>query len=197
MKNLIFTFIALFLCFLVFAFFKSRGGQSKSIENWPFYAKSLMTQPEQVLYHRLVASLPEQLVLAQVQVSCILRVKKGFKALEWRNRINRMSYDFVVCAKDTSVQAVIELDDSTHNTPRRIEQDKKKDKATKDAGVRMIRWNVAAIPDEAAIKAAFAIGAPKLAVVAPPQASFKVAPSAAAQSARMPQKTKTLDLLHI
>src|SRR5262245_27505507 len=45
---------------------------------WPFYAKRPLTQVEQVLYHRLVKSLPEHIVLAQVQVSRVLGVKRGF-----------------------------------------------------------------------------------------------------------------------
>ena len=59
--------------------------------------------PDQVLYHRLVKALPEHIVLAQVQVSRVLGVKKGFDFRAWNNRINRLSYDFVVCAKDASV----------------------------------------------------------------------------------------------
>jgi len=45
--------------------------------------------------------------LAQVQVSRVLGVKSGHKFHEWNNRINRLSYDFVVCAKDASVLAAI------------------------------------------------------------------------------------------
>src|SRR4051812_4207647 len=55
--------------------------------------------PEQVLYHRLVAALPGEIVLAQVQLSRVLGVKKGFNFNAWHNRINRLSYDFVVCGK--------------------------------------------------------------------------------------------------
>jgi hypothetical protein len=67
--------------------------------DWPFYVRRLMSQPEQVLYHRLVRALPEHIVMAQVQVSRVLGVKKGFNFYEWNNRIDRLSYDFVVCAK--------------------------------------------------------------------------------------------------
>jgi hypothetical protein len=44
---------------------------------WPFYVKRLLTQPEEVLYHRLVKSLPNHVVLAQVQMSRVLGVKEG------------------------------------------------------------------------------------------------------------------------
>jgi len=49
---------------------------------WPFYAKRPLSQPEQVLYHRLVAALPEHIVLAQGQVSRVLGAKKGFNPCE-------------------------------------------------------------------------------------------------------------------
>ena len=127
--------------------------ESKGTGLWPFYIKKPLTQPEQVLYHRLVKALPEHIVLAQVQVSRVLGVKKGSNFNEWNNRINRLSYDFVVCGKDSTVLAAIELDDKSHESSRRGATDEKKNKATADAGLRLIRWNVKALPDEAAIQA--------------------------------------------
>ena len=122
---------------------------------WPFYATKAMSAPEQVLYYRLCKSLPDNLVLAQVGLSRFLRVKKGSNFQKWFNRINRMSADFVVCAKDASVLAVIELDDSTHDGHQRKATDAKKDKALADAGIRIVRWSVKSMPDNAAIKATF------------------------------------------
>lgn len=119
---------------------------------WPFYAKRLLTQPEQVLYHRLVKSLPNHIVLAQVQVSRVLGVKKGFRFHEWNNRINRLSYDFVICDKASTVIAAIELDDKSHESERRVYTDAKKTKATTDAGLRLVRWHVKSLPDELTIQ---------------------------------------------
>ncbi|MGH8637025.1 MAG: DUF2726 domain-containing protein, partial [Burkholderiales bacterium] len=102
-----------------------RGGN----EPWPFYAKKVLTQPEQVLYHRLVAAMPEHIVLAQVQLSRVLGVKKGFHFNEWNNRINRMSLDFLICSKDSSAIFGVELDDKTHSRPSRAEADSRKEKA--------------------------------------------------------------------
>lgn len=124
-------------------------------DNWPFYAKHLLSTPEQVLLHRLIKALPEHIILAQVQVSQVLGVHKGFNFNAWNNRINRLSYDFVVCNKDGSVFAVIELDDKSHEREDRIEADRRKDRATASAGIRMIRWHVKSMPDESTIKSAF------------------------------------------
>ncbi len=120
---------------------------------WPFYVKRPLSQPEQVLYHRLIRALPEHIVLAQVQVSRVLGVKKGSNFHEWNNRINRLSYDFVVCGKDSTVIAAIELDDKSHESISRAKTDEKKSKATSDAGLRLIRWHVRSLPSEEAIRA--------------------------------------------
>jgi hypothetical protein len=124
-------------------------------ENWPFYAKPLMSKPEQILYHRLVNALPEHIILAQVQLSRVLGVKKGYNFGEWNNRINRMSVDFIVCRKDASVIAAIELDDKSHEAESRQKADTKKDKALASAKVSIIRWKVEKMPNEETIKKTF------------------------------------------
>ena len=156
MKSLFFVLaIVIILTAVGLVLLKRRWIVGPDDRPWPFYLKRPLSQPEQVLYHRLIRALPEHIVLAQVQVSRILGVKKGFNFHEWNNRINRLSYDFVVCAKDSSVLAAIELDDSSHDSKSRIETDQKKAKATTDAGVRLIRWHVKALPEVEAIRSAF------------------------------------------
>ena len=124
-------------------------------ENWPFYAKRLMSKPEQILYHRLVSALPEHIILAQVQLSRVLGVKKGYSFGEWNNRINRMSVDFIVCRKDASIIAAIELDDKSHEAESRQKADAKKDKALASAEIPIIRWKVEKMPDEETIRRTF------------------------------------------
>jgi very-short-patch-repair endonuclease len=138
---------------------KSQGGGTEEV--WPFYAKKPLSAPEQILYFRLVQALPEHIVLAQVQLSRLLGVKKGDNHKAWLNRINRMSADFVVCNKDSSIVAVIELDDATHQKEDRQAADMKKDKALKSAGVRVVRWQAKSIPDIATIRSTLM---PKIAV---------------------------------
>jgi len=146
---------------------------------WPFYIKRPLSQPEQVLYHRLVRALPDHIILAQVQVSRVLGVKKGFNFHEWNNRINRLSYDFVVCGKDASVIAAIELDDKSHEAAARGKTDAKKDKASTDAGLRLVRWHVKAMPNEEAIRSEFFKPEPAAAEPAVPQPKLRAGKSAA------------------
>jgi very-short-patch-repair endonuclease len=124
-------------------------------EVWPFYARKLLSQPEQVLYFRLVEALPDHVVLAQVQLSRLLGVKKGNNYQTWLNRVNRMSADFVICNKDSSIIAVIELDDSSHLEKSRMEADAKKDKALNCAEIKIIRWQTKSIPDKSTIRTTF------------------------------------------
>lgn len=140
---------ALIILFVI----KSKSKETPD-EEWPFYARKPLSTPEQVLYFRLVQALPDHIILAQVQLSRLLGVKKGNNYLAWLNRINRMSADFVVCNKDFSIVAVIELDDATHQKEDRRAADAKKDKALSSAGIRIIRWQAKKLPDIAAIQTA-------------------------------------------
>jgi very-short-patch-repair endonuclease len=153
--KLILLLLVLLACVCIAAVLKRRALAHSPDSPWPYYAKRPLSHPEQVLYRRLVSSLPEHIVLAQVQVSRVLGVKKGFSFHQWNNRINRLSYDFVVCSKDSTVLAAIELDDKTHESLSRAETDRKKEQATASAGIRVLRWNVRSLPDERAIRATF------------------------------------------
>jgi len=102
--------------------------------------KTLLSEREQGCYWRLVEHLsPDFIVLAQVGFSQILSTKGGTseqnKALFGTMR--QKVADFVVCRKDLSVVAVIELDDSSHRGKE--EQDKKRDAAVRQAGLLAFR----------------------------------------------------------
>lgn len=156
MNSIFLILLVVVIAFAFLAFIKFKSQKISSNEIWPFYAKKPFPQPEQVLYFRLTQALPEHIILAQVQLSQLLGVKKGSNHQSWLNRINRMSADFVVCKKDSTIVAVIELDDATHQQAKRQEADAKKDKALSAAEIKIIRWQVKTIPDIAAIQAALA-----------------------------------------
>lgn len=158
-NNLLVFLGAAVILIILLSFFikkkKSNGVKDNEVKKdgpWPFYAKKILTQPEQILYYRLVEALPDYIVLAQVQLSRALGVKKGFNFNEWQNRINRMSLDFVICNKDSSIIAAIELDDKTHEGEIQRERDAKKDKALQTANIKIIRWTTKNIPNVEEIK---------------------------------------------
>lgn len=131
---------------------KGRGFKYDPNDEWPYIQKDLMTKTERLFFAKLKHALPEHTIFAQVQLSRLIDVKKGHDFQQWFNRINRMSADYVVVDRDLKTVAVIELDDSTHNQKKRIEADKKKDKALTSAGINMIRWKVTQIPSDAVIR---------------------------------------------
>lgn len=125
------------------------GGQ------WPFEARrAVLSRPEAILYERLVRACPHQIILAQVQVSRILEVRRGAPVQAWLNRISRLSVDFLILRRDMSIVAAIELDDSSHAHPRRQEADARKNRAFAAAGVPLWRFSVQRIPEERALEEA-------------------------------------------
>ena len=122
-------------------------------ESLPFEQVRPLTPREQVLYWRLRKVMPEEIVLAQVAVSRILRVKRGHRVRAWMNSVNRMTVDFVVCLPDGTIVAAVELDDATDGTPVRIARDDRKNQALQAAGIKLLRY--ANVPDEAQLRKAF------------------------------------------
>lgn len=125
-----------------------------TISEWPYTLRPVLTEREQVLFHRLRKALPEYIVLAQVQLSQMITVRTRVESRQaWLNKIAQKSVDFVVCNHDLSVLAVIELDDGSHDTQTQIKRDRDKDKALKHAGVRIIRTRE--IPSVESIRKSF------------------------------------------
>ena len=126
-------------------------------EAWPLQPRpTLLTDPEQVLYRRLVQALPGHIVLAQVQLSQALRFRRGAWSPGVFNRICQLSVDFLILKPDTSIVAAVELDDASHDRPDRRDADARKEHALWSAGVPLLRWHVRKMPDAAAIGAAAA-----------------------------------------
>jgi hypothetical protein len=122
---------------------------------WPFCARKPLASPQQVLYQRLVMALPGHTILFQVPVSGVLGVKVGVDFATWNQRIRRLYFDFVVCAKDATVLAAIELQDDARSGPEASSAERIKERASADAGIRVIRWQAKALPDHAAIQKLF------------------------------------------
>jgi very-short-patch-repair endonuclease len=122
---------------------------------WPVEVKrQLLTERERALYQRLVQSLPNHIVLAQVQLLQVLKFQTGRRTQAILNRFNQLSLDFLILNPDTSIVAAVELDDATHTREASRQADARKDHALKSAGVPLIRWNAKNLPDTAAILAA-------------------------------------------
>src|SRR6202140_4282061 len=92
----------------------------------------------------------------------VTRRDPGRGAQTISNRFRQLVADFVVCARDFTAVAVIELDDRSHRRNAQRERDQRKDRFLQAAGIKVIRVAVSDIPSEAALKALVAATPGKL-----------------------------------
>ena len=153
--------IALLLVVLAFAglialarkglFTRGRAGQG--MHHWPVFPKKVLTPVEQQLYHRLTRAFPDHVVLSQVAFSQLVGVKKGENFSRIWNRYNRVVADFVLCNRDFTVAAVLELDDRSHDQPARQDADRRKAAICEAAKIPLHRLNDNPLPNESELKA--------------------------------------------
>ena len=116
---------------------------------WPLAARNLLTDREQSLYQRLLSLYPHHKIFVQVALSQLIEVDRNHpERRSIRARYKQLVADFVLCRCDLSVVAVIELDDSSHESPVRQGADARKNKALADAGIRLVRIPAGALPSE-------------------------------------------------
>ena len=131
----------------------TRGRRGQGMDHWPVFPKKVLSPVEQQCYQRLIRAFPEHVVLSQVALSQLVGVKKGENFSRVWNRYNRLVADFVLCNKDFSVAAVFELDDRSHDSPQRMDADRRKAAVLEAAGIALHRLNVNPLPDEAELRA--------------------------------------------
>ena len=92
---------------------KSRGGSLD--KPWPLeVTPRLLSDRERALCQRLVETLPDHIILAQVHLRQVLEFKRGSRSHSIVNSFDELSRDFLILNPDTSIVAAVELDDSTH-----------------------------------------------------------------------------------
>jgi hypothetical protein len=114
-----------------------------------------LSEAEQELYWRLVEALPECVVLPQVSFRSFLRPLEG-KAVNPRTRaiyfrMAQQSIDFLVCLKDFTVVATVELDESPDGSRR----DTSRDDLLRAAGIAPLHIRAGEIPSVQALRAMF------------------------------------------
>lgn len=147
------TISVLGLLFILIIVVLSLVGLARRAPIGAYRLRKPLSAPEQTLYWRLVQALPECVVLSQVSFSRFLEPDaRGRGArLGLFNRISRKSTDFLVCLKDFTVVAAVELDDRTHVR----ERDARRDAMLGTAGVKVVRMHVRDIPSVEQIRAIF------------------------------------------
>jgi hypothetical protein len=114
-----------------------------SKRTYPYQRRdNLMTRAERDCYHALVAELgADYIFFPQVHLDAIVAPKVSGKDWLYAFRhINQKSVDFVACDKDQLRPAfAIELDDQSHNLPRRVQRDREVERILDIAGIPLIR----------------------------------------------------------
>jgi hypothetical protein len=141
---------ALVLMLIGFAALKRRSRAADS--GWPVFATPVLSQAEQIMFHRLVKVFPEYLVLPQVSLAQFINVRKGANFYSVFNRYNRLTADFVICQRDFKVLSVMELDDRSHDRPKRLDADRRKSEVLRAAGIPLHRLNVNPMPGEVELR---------------------------------------------
>jgi hypothetical protein len=120
----------------------------------PYAPKPLLTANELSFYHQLRRACPEHVILPQIGMGAIVRVKASEdrpQAMSVRNRFTSKLVDFVICDPSSmGVVCLVELDDRTHDA----ERDAKRDAITKAAGYATLRFRSRSKPDVPALRAA-------------------------------------------
>jgi hypothetical protein len=123
-------------------------------EPWPLSARSLLSERESEFYHNLIALYPNHQIFVQVALSQLINVDRNHPECDSiRARYKQLVADFVLCGRDLSVIAVIELDDRSHERADRQDADARKNKALADAGIRLVRVPAGTLPSEDALRA--------------------------------------------
>lgn len=123
---------------------QGRIGRARPAESRYAVCKPL-SEAEQLLYWRLVQALPECVVLCQVTFSRFLKPDAAPRTMPYAtmlNQVSQKSIDYLVCLKDFTIVAALELDDATH----RRSQDAQRDAMLASAGVQLLRVKAKAMP---------------------------------------------------
>ncbi|MDQ1835284.1 DUF2726 domain-containing protein, partial [Massilia scottii] len=92
-------------------------GKASSVRTGAYRQRKIMTDNELEFFGRLVIALPEYYVFPQVAMTALLEAASTDKRKSHsdRLRIAQQRADYVVCAKNCDLVAVVELDDRTHS----------------------------------------------------------------------------------
>lgn len=106
-----------------------------------YQAKLFFTKNEWQNYKKLraIAEVKGYIICPKVRLSDIIKPKSGEKNYQTLlNKIQSKHVDFVICDQNMYIKAIIELDDSSHNRPDRIERDKFVDTILQSVGYKVI-----------------------------------------------------------
>jgi len=111
--------------------------------------KDLLTDTEKMFFKILTEALPECYIFTQVSLGAILRNKTQY----WnRGSFSQKMADFIVVNGELDVVAIVELDDRSHDKPKKKQDDEARDTMLNNAGYITIRYDSRNMPDKETIR---------------------------------------------
>ncbi|MFZ6649704.1 DUF2726 domain-containing protein [Undibacterium sp. TJN25] len=118
----------------------------KSKDQFDFRKKKPLTEAEEQMYWKLVQALPQHVILTKISLPRIL----SSSTVEARGSITQKTLDFLVCEKDFTLVAAIDIEDKSPSGSRKRAEEAKKFALDK-AGIKLIKWKSSALPTDAEI----------------------------------------------
>lgn len=131
-------FIIIALVILIVLILTKKETLEKSAEEQDYEKRELLTKAETKFYKFLREIVPDNfIILMKTGLWAIIKSKKNWQ------KIAQKHLDFIIVRQDLSICAVIELDDSSHETKRAAERDEQKNLILKTAGIEIVRIKLA------------------------------------------------------
>lgn len=123
--------------------------------NYPslFHSKKPLNLLETKLYHQLIQTLPDFVVLPRVQFYHFVGMRENSDYQVWFDNIRQTKADFIVCNKDLHVLAVIFLENSIYLREEQVFANKEISRLLSSVGIHMVRWPVTKTPSQENIMA--------------------------------------------
>lgn len=149
METIIIVAILALIIAIAFAWIEKKLKKNKPVT---YGSKATMTPVERKLYYSIREALKDEkiIVLAQVNMTSFLKWERRDQRAF--NQICRKSVDFLVCDRDASPLAAIELQDKTHEQKNRKRSDEVKAEVLKTAHVPLVLFDARSMPTVATIK---------------------------------------------
>ncbi len=109
-------------------------------------SKPLLTTTELKFSHLLDEANPTLRVMYQVALYQTIKIRDFPGSIETWNKLNRLTFDFVLVDRESNVVAVIELDDKSHVGATSVKRDQKKDELMKFLGKPLLRFQSSDMP---------------------------------------------------
>lgn len=105
-----------------------------------YKSRMLLTKNEWSAYMAMkkITDAHELVICPKVRLMDIVEPKQGNNEHALRAKVIQKHVDFVICKKNLQIVGIVELDDASHDTKKRIERDKFVDEILTDVGYTVV-----------------------------------------------------------